>query len=231
MRHSLWPVVSRQPLRTTCPLGLIMRTSSSVNNTEYLASHIGPMPTRFSWNPLMTWPDRGKSEGTSVSAKSQDADDRIGGPAAAPTVIVGATGLIFVMGAVGVKKILLAPESISAVVRLSRRRNLRAEYLRRNLSQGEDRCSIASEEGEGGKVGGGAGLQLEGKINVVVELKLTRLLHLTLSRLPGDPPRHNPVTHPRGRLSLLLSNSKQSLGACTTIFLQWGQSFLGPAGV
>ena len=180
----------------------------------------------------MTWPDQGKSEGTFVSAKSQDADDRIGGPAAAPTVIVGATGLIFVMGAVGVEKILLAPESISAVVRLSRRRNLRAEYLRRNLSHGEDRCSIVSEEGEGGKVGGGAGLQLEGKVNVVVDLKLTSLLHLTtLSRLPGDPPRHNPVTHPRGRLSLLLSNSKQSLGACTTIFLQLGQSFLGPAGV
>eukprot|EP00957_Ditylum_brightwellii_P144597 11014930-Ditylum_brightwellii.AAC.1 len=64
----------------------------------------------------MTWPGVGKLEGTSVSARSQDADDQIGGPAAAPTVIAGAAGLIFVMGAVGVRKILLAPESINAVV-------------------------------------------------------------------------------------------------------------------
>ena len=117
----------------------------------------------------MTWPDLGKAEGTPVSAKSHEADDLMGGPAAAPTVIVGATGLKFVMGAVGVKKILLAPESINAVVRLSRRSNLRTVYLRRNLSQGGERQVRVTEdeEGAGGKVGGGAGLQLLGKANVV----------------------------------------------------------------
>ena len=188
----------------------MMHTASSVNNTEYLASHMGPMPTRFSWNPLTTWPDLGKSEGTFVIARSQEAADQIGGPAAAPIVIAGAAGLTFVMGAVGTKKILLAPESIRAVVCLSRRRALRMAYLRRSLSHGVER----------GTIGIGAGLQLEGKANVVVEVKLACLLHLTLSCLPGDPPRHNPVTHPRGRLSLFLSNSKQSLGACMTIFLQ-----------
>ena len=115
----------------------------------------------------MTWPDLGKSEGTPVNAKSHEADDLMGGPAAAPTVIVGATGLTFVMGAVGVKKILLAPESINAVVRLSRRSNLRAVYLRRNLSHGEERRVRVTGEGAGGKVGGGAGLQLLGKTNAV----------------------------------------------------------------
>ena len=124
----------------------------------------------------------------------------MGGPVAAPTVIVGATGLTFVMGAVGVKKILMAPESINAVVRLSRRSNLRTVYLQRNLSQGEERWVRVTGEGAGGKIGGGSGLQLLGKANVV-ELKLTCLVHLkTLSCLIGDPPRHNPVTHPRGRL-------------------------------
>ena len=71
-----------------------------------------------------------------MSARSQEAVDQIGGPAAAPIVIAGAAGLTFVMGAVGIKKILLPPESISAVVRLSRRRNLRAAYLRRNYPTG-----------------------------------------------------------------------------------------------
>ena len=115
----------------------------------------------------MTWPDLGKSDGTPVNAKSHEADDLMGGPAAAPTVIVGATGLTFVMGAVGVKKMLLAPEPINAVVRLSRRSNLRAVYLRRNLSHGEERWVRVTGEGAGGKVGGGAGLQLLGKTNVV----------------------------------------------------------------
>ena len=99
----------------------------------------------------MTWPDVRKSEGTSLSARSQEAVDRIGGPAAAPTVIVGAAGLTFVMGAVGIKKILLAPESISAVVQLSRRRDLRTAYLRRSLSHGVERRTR----------GRGAGLQLD----------------------------------------------------------------------
>ena len=159
----------------------------------------------------MTWPDLGKSDGTFVIARSHEAADRIGGPAAAPIVMAGAAGLTFVMGAVGIKKILLAPELMSAVVRLSRRRDLCAADLRRSLSHGVKR----------GTRGRGAGLKLEGKANVVVEVKLTCLLHLTtLSCLPGDPPRHNPVTHPRGYLSLFFSNSKQSSGACTTIFLQ-----------
>jgi hypothetical protein len=140
-------------------------------------------------------------EGTPVNAKSHEAEDLIGGPAAAPSVIVGGTGLTFVMGAVGVKKILLTPESINAVVRLSSRINLRAAYLRRSLSHGEDYRLRVSEEGAGGKVEGGTGIQLEGKANVVVVLKLTCLLHLnTLSCPTGDPPHHNPVTHPRGSL-------------------------------
>ena len=102
-----------------------------------------------------------------VNAKLYEADDLMGGPAAAPTVILGATGLTFVMGAVGVKNILLVPESINAVVRLSRRSNLRAVYLRHNLSHGEERRVRVTGEGAGGKVGGGAGLQLLGKTNAV----------------------------------------------------------------
>ena len=115
----------------------------------------------------MTWPDLGKSEGTPVSAKSHEAEDLMGGPASAPTVIVGATGLTFVMGALGVKKILLTPESINTVVRLSRRSNLCAVYLQRNLSHGEERQVSVTGEGSKGKVGGGAGLQLLGKTNAV----------------------------------------------------------------
>jgi len=114
----------------------------------------------------MTWPDLGKSEGTPVNAKSHEAEDLMGGPIAAPTVIVGATGLTFVMGAVEFKKILLAPESINAVVRLSRRSNLHAVYLRHNFSHGEERRVRVTGEGAGGKIGGGAGLQLLGKTNV-----------------------------------------------------------------
>ena len=40
-------------------------TDLSLNSTEYLVSHIGPIPIRFSWNPFMTCPLIGKSEGSS----------------------------------------------------------------------------------------------------------------------------------------------------------------------
>ena len=95
----------------------------------------------------MTWPNLGKLEGKPVNAKSHEAEDLMGGPAAAPTVIVGATGLTFAMGTLVVKNILLAPESINAVVHLSRRINLRAVYFRRSLSHGEDCRLRVSEEG------------------------------------------------------------------------------------
>ena len=93
-------------------------------------------------------------EGIPVNAKSHEAEDLIGVPAAAPTVIVGATGLTFVMGTVGVKNILLAPEKVNTVVRVSRRIDLHTVYLRRSLSHGEDRRLRVSEAEAGGKVGG-----------------------------------------------------------------------------
>ena len=153
-------------------------------------------------------------------ARSHEADDWIGGPAAAPIVMAGASGLTFVMGAFGTRKILLAPKSTSAVVRLSRRRAFRAAYFRRSLSHGVERGAIRR----------GAGLHLEGKANVVVEVKLTCLLHLTtLSRLPGDPPRHNPVTHPRGRLSFVFIQIEAVIGRMYDHLLAVRTKLLGPS--
>ena len=70
----------------------------------------------------MTCPPVGKSAGSDRS-KSQVADDTVGGPVAAPTVICGDVVLKFFLGASGVRKILLAPESTRAVVDLCCRRS------------------------------------------------------------------------------------------------------------
>ena len=117
-------------MRTIVPVGFKIWTASSVKRTEYLASQIGPIPTRFSWNPGMTCPEVGKSEGRLGRANVHDADEVVGGPVAAPTVMAGALGFRFAMGALGVRKMLLAPESIRAVVRSLRRMRRRAAYLR-----------------------------------------------------------------------------------------------------
>ena len=86
MRHSQLPVSSCHPFKTGIPVGLIIMTASSLKSTDYLASQIGPIPTRFSWNPLMTCPLMGKSKGSSDNkANSHVVVDVIGGPAAVPT--------------------------------------------------------------------------------------------------------------------------------------------------
>ena len=120
MRHSRLPVASCQPFKTGIPVELMIVTNSSLKNTEYLASQIGPIPTRFSWNPLMTCPLSGKSEGSSDDrANSHVLVDVIGGPEAAPTLMGCALFTILIMGASSVRKMLVAPESNKAVVCLS----------------------------------------------------------------------------------------------------------------
>ena len=64
----------------------------------------------------MTWPKVGKYEGRLGKANAHAADDVMGGPAAAPTVIVGATWFTFAIRATGVRTILLAPKFMSVVV-------------------------------------------------------------------------------------------------------------------
>ena len=66
----------------------------------------------------MTCPLVGKSTGSDRS-KSQVAVDTVTGPVAAPTEICGDVVSTFFLGASGVRKILLAPESTRAVVALS----------------------------------------------------------------------------------------------------------------
>ena len=57
------PVVSRKPVMMGVTVGLYILTKQIVNLTLQLASHIGPTPTRFSWDPGITWPVVGNSEG------------------------------------------------------------------------------------------------------------------------------------------------------------------------
>ena len=105
------------------------------------------MPIRFSWNPSMTWPLVGKSEGREGKLISHVAEEVIGRPAAVPTLIRGAAGFTFIMGASGVRKKLLAPESTIAVFCLIWRREA-------NLAN----VALYDLCGEGG-------LRLEGEIN------------------------------------------------------------------
>ena len=56
----------------------------------YTASHIAPIPIRFSVNPGITCPDFVKLAGICGKARSQEADDTCGVPSAVPTRTVGA---------------------------------------------------------------------------------------------------------------------------------------------
>ena len=67
MRHSLAPVVSRQPERIGCCWGLYTITASLVNSTRQSASQILPIPKRVCLNDGMTWPVLGKVAGRNVS--------------------------------------------------------------------------------------------------------------------------------------------------------------------
>ena len=72
---------------------------------------MGPIPTRFSWKFPMTCPFIRKSEGSDGKSKSQVADERVGGPVAAPTLICGTELFTFFLGASGMRKMLIVQES------------------------------------------------------------------------------------------------------------------------
>ena len=128
-------MASCQPFKTEIPVRLMIVTTSLLKSTEYLASYMGPIPTRFSWNPLMTCPLMGKSEGSSDDkANSHVVVDMIGGPVAAPTRMSSTLLIIFTFGASLVRKLLVAPESAQAVVRLSSLARRRAANFRLSLS-------------------------------------------------------------------------------------------------
>ena len=100
----------------------------------------------------------------------------IGGPAAAPTLILGPTGFTFALSESGVRKILLAPESTIAILRLSSLRWQRnANYLFNLSHLLGDLVGGTSSGGtlcDSGLVGG---LQLEGETNDMALLTVTRL--------------------------------------------------------
>ena len=82
----------------------------------------------------MTCPLMGKSEGSSDDkANSRVVVDVIGGPAAAPTRMGSALLIIFTFGASSVRKMLVAPESTKAIVRLSSLARQRAANFRISL--------------------------------------------------------------------------------------------------
>ena len=70
-----------------------------VNVTVQLALYIGPTPTRFSFNPGITWPVVGNSEGSCDIARSQELLDVIGCPKAVLTWIRGSVGSAFLLDA------------------------------------------------------------------------------------------------------------------------------------
>ena len=83
----------------------------------------------------MTCPLMGKSEGSSDDrANSYVVVDVIGGPAAAPTLMGCALVTILTMGPSLVRKMLVAPESNKAVVRLSSLARQRAANFYISLS-------------------------------------------------------------------------------------------------
>ena len=86
-------------------------TESLVNVTLYSASHIGPIPTRFSWKPGITCPETGKSSGRLGMAISQVLDDLWASPEAVNTWIDGVYYLTFTLGACLVRYNPDAPES------------------------------------------------------------------------------------------------------------------------
>ena len=95
MRKRQGPLVSRQPVMMGLPVGLYIFTACFVNITVQLASHIFPTPTKFSWNPGITWPVVGNSEGSSVINRSHILAEVIYWPEAVPTRIRGAVGYTF----------------------------------------------------------------------------------------------------------------------------------------
>ena len=199
---------------TGVPVGLMMCTASSLKSTEYLASQMGPIPTRFSWKLPMTCPPVGKSEGSDRS-KSQVAVDTVGGPVAAPTVICGDVVSTFFLGALGVRKILLAPESTKAVVDLSCRRSRRVANFLLSFAylSGGNAVGVALSCLSGG-ISGGGGLQLDGDTSEISSFKVTFLQLLSTFLSPScDPTRHNTLFQPSKRFPLFFSNSKQSSGA------------------
>ena len=90
-----------------CELGIM--TASTVNVTVYLVLHMGPMPTRFSWNSGITYPVLGKSAGRFGMARLHVASDVCGMPAAVPTYILEVVPSILDFGATGIRKMLLTP--------------------------------------------------------------------------------------------------------------------------
>ena len=116
MRHSLAPVVSRQPERIGCCYGLYTITAILVNSTRQSASHILPIPKRVCLNDGMPWPVLGKLAGSIGIFSSAVPVDCWTCPVAVPTLIFGAARLKFMWEAVGPKYGLLAPESTIAVL-------------------------------------------------------------------------------------------------------------------
>ena len=137
------------------------------------------------------------------------ADDTVGGPVAAPTVIYGEVVFTFFLGASGVRKILLAPESTRAVVDLSCRRSRRVANFRlsfAHLSEGNT-AGVAFACLSGG-ISGGGGLQLDGDTSEISLFKVTFLQLLSTILSPAsDPTRHNTLFQPSKRFPLFFSNS------------------------
>ena len=58
------PFFSLQPVMVGVPVVMYILTACFVNATVKLASYIGNIPTRFSWNPGIIWPLVGNYEGS-----------------------------------------------------------------------------------------------------------------------------------------------------------------------
>jgi len=158
----------------------------------------------------------GKSEGSDGKSKSQVADERVGGPVAVPTLMCGDVLFTFFLGALGVSKMLLAPESTNAVVVLSRRRCQRAANFCLSFSHlsGGTTVGVTSISLTGG-ISGGGGLLLDGETSEISLFKVTFLQVLSMLISPSsNPTRHKLLFQPLKRFPLFFSNSKQSSGAC-----------------
>ena len=99
MRHRRAPFFSRPPVSIGDSLWSYMMTLFFVKITLQLASQMGPRPIRVWWKEGMTLPAWGKSVGKLVIPKSAEPLDWCGWPLAVPTVIVGAVGSKFIVGA------------------------------------------------------------------------------------------------------------------------------------
>ena len=101
LQSLLVPHGSRHPVRMGLPPGEYTVTSCLENRTVQSASQMGPKPTRVYLKDGMINPAVGKSFSSWGSEKSAVAVDLLTCLLATPTMIEGAVGSVFVVGACG----------------------------------------------------------------------------------------------------------------------------------